>query len=311
MTDHPLSPARRPRGRITRGKTAPNRLRRVDAFVLAWDAELLRRRSGPFRRAPWVDLGFGFEPRTTLESHERWRRVNPALAVIGVEIDRQRVERAQEHAGPGIDFRHGGFELPLGHYPDGEPERARLVRAFNVLRQYEAAEVGPAVARLARHVLPGGLLVEGTSDPPGRHWVSHVLRRTELDWAEVMTSGADEAGEVNLPWERLWQREALVFGTNFRGWQDGLDPTPFQAVLPKDLVHRVVPGEPIHAFIEAWKRAVLETRGVAAFGRRQHFVAAARRLAESPAGGSEHGFAVDPRRRWLRRGWMVCRRPKL
>jgi hypothetical protein len=47
-------------------------------------------------------------------------------------------------------FRLGGFNLPLK-----EGEHVRLIRAFNVLRQYEEQDFAPACERLAQYVLPG------------------------------------------------------------------------------------------------------------------------------------------------------------
>ena len=42
----------------------------------------------------FVDLGYGFDARTTLESDARFRRVNPNLPILGVEIDKERVDAA-------------------------------------------------------------------------------------------------------------------------------------------------------------------------------------------------------------------------
>src|SRR5215204_5465836 len=214
-TPHPLSPPRRPQGQSTRGKTASNRLRRVDLFLLKYDPNLIRRQDGAFERAFFVDLGYGATPTTTVESFARLRTLNPALPVLGVEIDPERVAAAQPFIEPGLNFRLGGFNLPMGKWPDSVAEGVRAVRAFNVLRQYEAEAVAPAYARIAENVLAGGLLIEGTSNPPGQIWVAHVMRRTEV------TAFAPDA----------WRREALVFSTNFR---QGFDPTSFQPVLPKD-----------------------------------------------------------------------------
>jgi len=61
----------------------------------------------------FVDLGYGFDPRTTLESAERFRRVNQNLKILGVEIDKERVEAALPHANEKTYFRLGGFNLPL------------------------------------------------------------------------------------------------------------------------------------------------------------------------------------------------------
>ena len=276
---HPRARVRRPEGQPTRGKTAANRLRRVDTFLMRYDPQLITRTTGPFARAYFVDLGYGFEPVTTLESVARLRTLNPTLPVLGVEIDPDRVAAAQPLVQPGLDFRLGGFNLPLHTWPDGTPETVRAVRAFNVLRQYPEEEVDRARARLAESVLPGGLLIDGTSDPLGRIWVACVLRRTDTP------TGAD-----------AWQRETLVFSTNFRS---GFDPAQFQPVLPKELIHRVTPGEPIHAFFGAWKQAARVTAAHQAWGARAWFVAAAHALAGM-------GYQVNLHPRWLRKGFLLA-----
>ena len=71
--------------------------------------------------------------------------------------------------------------------------------------------------------------------------------------------------------------ESLVFSTNFRL---GFEPEDFQTVLPKNFIHRVVKGEPIHDFFEAWKRAAAATSAAKTYGARQWFIAAAEQLAE-------------------------------
>jgi hypothetical protein len=273
-------PQCKPEGQPTRGKTVRNRLRRLDNFLLTYDPGLLGRLDGPYERAFFVDLGYGAEPITTLESAARLRRANPHLPVLGVEIDPARVAEAQPYAGEGIFFRLGGFNLPLEAWPDGQPETVRLVRAFNVLRQYEKEAVAGAYNRLFQYILPGGLLVEGTSDPFGRFWAANLVRKP-----------ADGAP--------AWEIEALVFSTNFRA---GFDPAQFQPVLPKNLIHRVVPGEPIYDFFEAWKRAALETSPVQVWGSRQWFGASAHKLAE-------HGYSVRLNRKWLQRGYLVWQDP--
>ena len=279
---HPYSPSRKPEGQATRGKTARNRLRRVDNFLLAYDPDLLTRADGPFARAFFVDLGYGDEPTTTLETAQRLRRVSPGLVVLGVEIDPGRVAAAQPYADTFTLFRRGGFNLPLHTWPDGAPETARLVRAFNVLRQYDESAVAGAYERLFPYILPGGLLVEGTSDPFGSLWVANLVRRPSQPDVET-----------------AWEMEALVFGTNFR---TGFDPGEFQAVLPKNYVHRVVPGEPVHRFSHDWKQAALEASAIRVWGPRQWFAAAAHRL-------GERGYHLALRRKWLKQGWLVWRQP--
>src|SRR5574339_1065505 len=122
--------SKKPEGQPTRGKTASNRLRRVDNFLLLYEPSLLTRTDGPFARALFVDLGYGFDARTTLESAARFRRVNPHLPILGVEIERERVETALPYADEKTFFLLGGFNLPLK-----ENEHVRYIRAFNVLRQ--------------------------------------------------------------------------------------------------------------------------------------------------------------------------------
>src|SRR5512134_1133831 len=102
----PRDVSKKPVGLPTRGKTAANRLRRVDNFILLYEPSLLTRtasttlntNSGLWARALFVDLGYGFDPRTTLESAARFRRVNPNLPILGVEIDPERVDAALPYA---------------------------------------------------------------------------------------------------------------------------------------------------------------------------------------------------------------------
>ena len=273
-----------PPDRETRGKTAPNRLRRVDHLVAAWDAALLRRRDGGFATAPFVDLGFGGSPVTTLELARRLRRIAPDLPVVGVENDRGRVRTAQAavagHGGePPVRFIEGGFDL-------GTAAPARGIRAFNVLRKYEEAHVGPAFRAMGAATLPGGLIVEGTSDPSGRVWTALLVRRAATD---SLVGSAEPRLEL----------EAMVFGTNFRA---SLDAEAFQAVLPKRLIHRVVPGEPVHAFMSDWSRLRRIEAGSETWGPRYAFS----RLA---LGLRAAGHAIDAPERHARRGWIIWRTP--
>src|SRR5512138_42571 len=90
--------SKKPEGQPTRGKTAANRLRRVDNFILLYEPSLLTPGSDPFASALFVDLGYGSDPRTTLESAARFRRLNPNLPILGVEIHKDRVETALSYA---------------------------------------------------------------------------------------------------------------------------------------------------------------------------------------------------------------------
>lgn len=271
---------KKPEGQPTRGKTAANRLRRVDNFILLYEPSLLTRTtsptaplspgSDPFGRALFVDLGYGFDARTTLESAARFRRLNPNLPILGVEIEKDRVEAALPYADEKTFFRLGGFNLPLQ-----EGEHVRLIRAFNVLRQYEEGDFAPAYERLAQYVLPGGLMIEGTSTPYGQIWCANVVRRT-VDHGP-------------------WTMEALVFSTNFRL---GFEITDFQAVLPKNYIHRVVRGEPIYDFFEAWKGSAAETAAMKAYGLRQWFVHSAEALAQK-------GYRINLQKKFLSKGWLI------
>jgi len=274
--------SKRPEGQPTRGKTAANRLRRVDNFVLLYEPSLLARTDGPFADSLFVDLGYGFDARTTLESALRFRRLNPSLKILGVEIDGERVDAALPYADDKTFFRLGGFNLPLK-----EGETVRLIRAFNVLRQYEEKDFIPAYERLARYVLPGGLMIEGTSDPFGRIWSANVARRLEDNFAP---RGANEKSAVEG-----WDMEALVFSTNFRS---GFDVEEFQTILPKNYIHHVLPGEPIHDFFAAWKRAAAETVSAKVYGLRQWFETSAHALAQS-------GYSINLQKRFLSRGWLI------
>lgn len=268
--------SKRPQGQPTRGKTAVNRLRSVDTFMILYDSHLLRREDGAFAGAWFVDLGYGAEPVTTLESAKRFRRINPGLPVLGVEIDPARVAAAQPYADAKTQFRLGGFNLPLHRRADGRIESVRAIRAFNVLRQYDEVQVAPAYEELAHCVLPGALLIEGTSDPSGKLWVANVLRRA--------------------PDAPLWRLEVIVFYSRKGAF---VTPESFQAVLPKNLIHRVTPGEPIHAFVQAWREAAQRTAHERVWGNQRWFIAAGRLL-------QEFGFVVDVRRRWLSRGFLLA-----
>ncbi len=240
--------------------------------MLRYDPGLLTRRDGLFASALYVDVGYGAEAFTTLESAGRFRRLNPDLAVLGVEIDPERVAAALPFADQRTFFRLGGFNLPL--LPG---EQVRLIRAFNVLRQYEEPQVAPAWRQMALSLLPGGLLIEGTSNPSGAIWAANVLRRVEDDL----------------------HPEALIFFTNFHL---GFDPAEFQTILPKNYIHRVVPGQPIYDFFAAWKAAAAETSPLQTWGLRQWYAAAAGRLAR-------RGYRINLRRSWLSKGWMIWEEP--
>ena len=234
-------PGSGPVGSITRGTTNPNRLRRVDRWLADVQGWRLRRSPTP---PVVVDLGYGASPVTAVELHDRLRRVRADVEVVGLEIDPERVRAAAPLARPGLRFAHGGFEVPL---PSGA--EATMVRAFNVLRQYPEAEVAAAWATVVSRLAPQGILVDGTCDEIGRlsTWV---------------TVDADGPQSLTLSWR-------------LRGLER---PSDIAERLPKALIHRNVPGEPVHALLErlddAWRRSA----AYASFGARQRFVAMASTL---------------------------------
>jgi hypothetical protein len=229
---------------ITRGTTNPNRLRRVDRWLAGPAAPVLRRAPDPLV----VDLGYGANGVTAVELHARLRdAVRPDVEVIGIEIDVERVRAAAPLRRPGLDFIVGGFELPL---PDGR--RPVVVRAFNVLRQYPESDVAPAWALIRSRLAPGGLLVDGTCDELGRR----------AAWIAVTTA----AGPVSL-----------TISLRLAGLER---PSEVAERLPKALIHRNVPGEPIHAYLTALDQAWARNAPLSSFGVRQRWRATARTLAD-------------------------------
>jgi len=148
-------------GRITRGTTGVNRLRRVDRWIAAHP--VVRRTDDPLV----VDLGYGASATTTLELRDRLARLRPDVEVVGIEIDPDRVARAAAAARDGVTFRRGGFEIPTDRRP-------AVIRALNVLRQYAESEVPDAWATMCARLQPGGVLVEGTCNEVGRvaSWIA-------------------------------------------------------------------------------------------------------------------------------------------
>lgn len=225
----------RPVGTVTRGTTAPNRLRRVDRWLVGVHGGLLR--AAP--PAPLVvDLGYGAYPITTVELDSRVRAVRADIRTVGLEIEPVRVAAALPYVREGLEFRLGGFELPV----DGAPV---IVRAFNVLRQYDEPEVAGAWRALAARLADGGLLIEGTCSENGR----------VATWVTL-----DQTGPQTLTMAgRLGSLES---------------PAVFAERLPKALIHRNVPGEPVHAFLQAVERAWRAAAPLGDFGARQRWVAA-------------------------------------
>ncbi|RXZ37336.1 class I SAM-dependent methyltransferase, partial [Agromyces binzhouensis] len=157
-----------------------------------------------------------------------------------------------------VSFGRGGFEVPV----PGD-RRPAVVRAFNVLRQYDESDVADAWARMTGRLAPGGLLVEGTCDEVGR--VS--------SWVGVTDAGP-QSFTISL---RL----------------TGLDaPSVVAERLPKALIHRNVPGERVHDLLEALDRGWRVHAPLSVYGPSQRWIALVRDLRD--AGWPVRGGA----RRW-------------
>ncbi|MEJ1194404.1 class I SAM-dependent methyltransferase [Pseudarthrobacter sp. NPDC055928] len=228
----------KPVGNITRGTTNPNRMRRVDRWLTGPQARRLRMAEDPLV----VDLGYGATPATAVELFERLRTIRPDVRVCGIEIEPERVRAAKELEEPGLSFLVGGFELPV-------PGRPVLVRAFNVLRQYEEADVERIWRLVQGRLAPGGLFIDGTCDEIGRR----------------------------VTWIALDSERPLSLSMSVRFGSFVL-PSEVAERLPKALIHRNVPGERIHGLMAAMDRAWLESAPLAPFGNRQRWHAMCKTL---------------------------------
>jgi len=232
---------KKPVGRITRGTTGANRLRRIDRWIGALPA--LRRSPDPLV----VDLGYGASATTVLELHSRLATIRPEIEIVGIEIDQERVRAATASERPGVTFRLGGFEVPL---PSGR--RAAVIRAANVLRQYDESEVADAWASMLARLQPGGALVEGTCSENGRigSWVTLSPERGP---------------------------ETLTLGLRLASIDQ---PSVVAERLPKALIHRNVRGEPVHAFLADLDRAWATAAPLTVYGPVQRWQATAAAMRE-------------------------------
>jgi hypothetical protein len=236
---------KKPVGTVTRGTTNPNRLRRIDRFVVA--QSVLRSEANPIL----VDLGFGASPITAIELSERARKVNPAAQVVGVEIERERVARGLAIATDHLHFALGGFEVPLPNPPFAADTKVHLIRAFNVLRQYKEDDVTAAWQLMCSRLAPNGLLIEGTCDEIGRL----------ASWVTLNPDGP-QTFTISL---RL---NALEL------------PSKVAERLPKALIHHNLPGEKIYDFLQALDNAWRLHSPLATFGAVQRWLAVCETLAE-------------------------------
>ncbi|MFB2554791.1 class I SAM-dependent methyltransferase [Herbiconiux liangxiaofengii] len=242
-----------PIGAVTRGTTGTNRLRRVDRYIGALPE--LRRTPDPLV----VDLGYGASGVTALELQARLAGVRPDVEVIGFEIAPERVARARAQLQlvregstafspeARVSFALGGFEVPL---PAGR--QAAVIRAFNVLRQYDESEVPDAWARMVARLQPGGLLIEGTCNEVGR----------VASWATVGHDGP----------------RAFTVSLRLAGLEH---PSVVAERLPKALIHRNVPGENVHRFLADLDRFWQHNAGLGIYGPVQRWLATVAAMADA------------------------------
>ena len=231
---------KRPFGNHTRGTTNPNRLRRIDRYIAS--LPVLRNTDAPIV----VDLGFGASPITAIELLARIQRVNASAHVVGIEIDRERVERAEAASTENLHFLLGGFETPL---PAHLGSQALIIRALNVLRQYDESEVAAAWQLMQSRISDDGVIIEGTCDEIGRL----------------------------ASWVTLDKDQPISLTISLR--TQGLElPSKVAERLPKVLIHRNVAGEPIHQFLQDLDRAWLSHAGIGAFSSTQRWVSSCKQL---------------------------------
>ncbi len=252
-----------PIGEVTRGTTGVNRLRRIDRWIAA--QPVLRRTADPLV----VDLGYGASATTSIELWQRLQPVRHDVELIGIEIAPERVllaneqlaaarERGRIPASAPIRFQHGGFEVPM----PGD-RRPAVIRALNVLRQYDEADVAGHWQRMLDRLQPGGLLVEGTCNEVGRI----------ATWVGLDPSGP-QTFTISL---RLTALDSPLIAAER---------------LPKSLIHRNVPGERIHALLQDLDRQWRTHAGLGALSPVQRWQASVRGLRDA-------GWTVlDGPKRW-------------
>jgi len=190
-----------------------------------------------------VDLGFGSSPVTTIELADRLRAVRADVRVLGLEIDADRVLAAVPIADPPrLEFGRGGFEF-AGHHP-------ALVRAANVLRQYDEPAAARAWTTMCANLGPAGVLVEGTCDELGRRAAWVLL---DSQGPRTFTLAARLA---DLP-----------------------RPSELAERLPKALIHHNVAGQPIHRLLRDLDAAWDAAAPLRTFGPRQRWIATCERIA--------------------------------
>lgn len=196
-----------------------------------------------------VDLGFGANPTTSIELLDRVKRVNPNAQLLGVEIDPERVAKAKIFETEDLKFGLGGFEIPP---TENFQQPITLIRAMNVLRQYDQSEVAASWSLMQKRLGPGGLIVEGTCDEIGRL----------SSWITLDKNGP----------------QSLTLSYRLLGLSQ---PAKIAERLPKVLIHRNTIGNAIHDFLEQLDKNWQTNSALSVFSPAQRFAASCEGLIES------------------------------
>ena len=204
--------SKKPIGTVTRGTTNPNRLRRVDRFIASLP---IVRTHG----CTVVDLGYGGSPITAVELHERLSKLNASIRVVGVEIDRERVERGLAVAKPGLDGHSNGAEQIAVAARDAGMEvvysgirltPAQIVASardedpdvigLSILSGSHLSLVSDILELMKKEgldipVILGGIIPEGDRDNLKRQGIAAVYTPKDFDIARIMNEIAHLVAE--------------------------------------------------------------------------------------------------------------------
>jgi hypothetical protein len=235
-------------------------LRRVDRHLVEVHRSLLSTAEDPLV----IDLGYGATPITAVELHARVRAVRADARIVGIEIDQSRVDAAAGAVTDGLSFVRGGFELA--------GLRPLVVRALNVLRQYDEPAAAAAWLTMLDGLQGNGILLEGTCDELGRR----------AAWVTLSKAGP--------------QTLTLACAV------DHLDrPSSLAERLPKALIHHNVRGTRVHALLTELDRAWDAAAPLGTFGNRQRWAAMCDGLRWEQVGRRRDGELTVP--------WSTVRPP--
>ena len=139
------------------------------------------------------------------------------------------------------------------------------MRALNVLRQYDVDQVPDVWRTVCAGLAPGGLFIEGTCDELGRRAAWLLIDATARPRTLTLAWAPDDVDQPSDVAERL----------------------------PKALIHRNIPGEPVHELLAAADDAWERSSGWAPHGPRVRWRHAHQLLVDA-------GWPLEPVRRRIR-----------